>query len=270
MEDKGSLIPIEEQIVDFYGDEITTALVKLDEHFQMYVPLRPICKYLGLAWSGQFERINRDSVLSEEVRRVRVTRTDQRQDEDMICLPLEYLNGWLFGINATRVKPELKERVIRYQRECYRILSQVFQAESPTVSDVDDASSSTSLIALEQIREMGLAIARMAEQQIELEQRLNTRIDRAAKVVGDIQRRLGVVERKLLPATLITDEQAEEVSASVKALAEFITSKTSGKNQYQGIFAELYRRFGVSSYKNIRLDQYEKVLQFLEEWRLAV
>jgi ORF6C domain len=52
-------------------------------------------------------------------------------------------------------------------------------------------------------------------------------------------------------------------------LAELITSKDPSKNHYQGIFAELYRRFGVSSYKNIRLDHYEKVLQFLEEWRQA-
>ena len=127
--------------------------------------------------------------------------------------------------------------------------------------------SSTAITTLEQIREMGLAIAHMAEQQIEMEQRVNARLDRAAKVVGDIQRRLGAVERKLTPATLLTDEQAEEISASVKSLAEFMASKGSGKNHYQGIFSELYRRFGVSSYKNIRLEQYSQVLQFLEDWR---
>lgn len=33
----------------------------------------------------------------------------------MLCLPLEYLNGWLFGINATRVKKEIRENLIRYQ-----------------------------------------------------------------------------------------------------------------------------------------------------------
>ena len=105
MTSEGLLVPVDEQTVEFYGDEITTALVKLGEHFQMYVPLRPICKYLGLSWSGQFERINRDPVLSGEVRFVRVTRTNDRGgDPDTLCLPLEFLNGWLFGVNATRVK----------------------------------------------------------------------------------------------------------------------------------------------------------------------
>lgn len=268
MKDESVLVPVDERNVDFYGDEIVTALVKVEDHFQMYVPLRPICKYLGLAWSGQFERINRDPVLSQEVRSVRVTRTDRRStDAGLFCLPLEFLNGWLFGVNAARVKPELREKVIRYQRECYKILWQAFQDEASTIIDAIEPSQSASLVALEQIREMGLAIVRMAEQQIEMEQRVNARLDRAAKVVGDIQRRLTTVERKLTPSLLITDEQAEEVSAAVKALAEFMTGKDASKNHYQGIFAELYRRFGVSSYKNIRLEQYGRVMQFLADWR---
>jgi P22_AR N-terminal domain/ORF6C domain len=269
MSDETALVPIDERDIDFYGDEITTALVKVESQTQIYVPLRPICKYLGLSWSGQSERIKRDPVLSEEARFVRVSRTARGGNPELLCLPLEFLNGWLFGVSPTRVKPELKDKVVRYQRECYRVLWQSFQAEASAVVDVVEASPSASVVALEHIRDMGLAIARMAEQQLEMEHRLTSRLDRAAKVVGDIQRRLGVVERKLYPPALITDDQAEEVSASVKALAELITSKDPSKNHYQGIFAELYRRFGVSSYKNIRLDHYEKVLQFLEEWRQA-
>ena len=32
----------------------------------------------------------------------------------------------LFGINANRVKPELRDRLITYQRECYQVLSAAF------------------------------------------------------------------------------------------------------------------------------------------------
>ncbi len=59
------------------------------------------------------------------------------------------------------------------------------------------------------------------------------------------------------------------MSDQVKALGELLSGKQPGKNQYQGIFAELYRRFGVSSYKLIRQEQLEAVLAFLEEWRLS-
>jgi hypothetical protein len=44
----------------------------------------------------------------------------------MVCLPLDYVSGFLFGLNATRVKPELRERVILYQRECYKVLAEAF------------------------------------------------------------------------------------------------------------------------------------------------
>lgn len=45
----------------------------------------------------------------------------------MLCLPLDYLNGFLFGVSATRVRPELQERVILYQERCYKVLSEAFQ-----------------------------------------------------------------------------------------------------------------------------------------------
>ena len=124
---------------------------------------------------------------------------------------------------------------------------------------------------------MGRAIVQMAEQQIELQrqqQALTKRMDTAAWVIkevrgqlGDVHVRLGVLEDQLHPAASITDAQATEVSNQVKSLAELLTGKQAGKNHYQGIFAELYRRFGVSSYKLIRQDQYSAVLAFLEEWR---
>jgi hypothetical protein len=72
----------------------------------------------------------------------------------------------------------------------------------------------------------------------------------------------------VLSQGLIT--QAAEVSNRVKALAELLTGKDASKNHYQGIFGELYRRYGVSSYKTIRLEQYEAVLTFLEDWRKSI
>lgn len=39
--------PIEVKDVEFYGDNITAALVKVDGEQQVYVPLRPLCEYLG-------------------------------------------------------------------------------------------------------------------------------------------------------------------------------------------------------------------------------
>ena len=133
-------------------------------------------------------------------------------------------------------------------------------------------SSDADLVQLAQIAEMGRAITRMAEEQLEIRRRMDAAA-RAFKTVRsdltNVQVRLGVLEDLVHPAAFITDSQATEISNRVKALAELLTGKDASKNHYQGIFGEMYRRFGVSSYKAIRLAQYEAVLSFLEDWRKA-
>ena len=73
---ESNLMPIEQKTVVFYDDEITAVVVALAGGERMvYVPLRPICDYLGLDWSGQRQRINRDPVLADAVSGVVVTPT---------------------------------------------------------------------------------------------------------------------------------------------------------------------------------------------------
>jgi TolA-binding protein len=270
-EETTALVPIEERQVKFYEDEITAALVEFDNQEQIFVPIRAICEYLGVDPQAQTRRIRRDMVLSEHLQGVAIMATpsgNKRSSggaQTALALPLEMLPGWLFGIDASRVKPELRDKVVRYQRECFRVLWKAFQSEAFSQAASDEASSATT--SLTQIRNMGLAIAELAEQQIAMEKRLSSRLDQAAVVVRELQRRVGVVEKKLTPASLITDEQAAEVSQAVKALADYLKSKDASKNHYQAAFSEIYRRFGVSSYKNIRADQFADVLKFLEDWR---
>jgi len=107
-EGSSALVPLEEKTVKFYEDEITAALVEIKGKGDVYVPLRPICEYLGLDWSSQRKRLNRDEVLSSELGMVMMTTPSGQQQ--MICLPLDLLPGWLFGIDPSRVKPELKEK----------------------------------------------------------------------------------------------------------------------------------------------------------------
>ena len=84
-------------------------------------------------WSAQRRRINRDAVLSEEVRSITITATDSHRTitREVLSLPLDYISGFLFGIDANRVKPALKDRLIRYQRECYKVLADAYGRYCP-------------------------------------------------------------------------------------------------------------------------------------------
>lgn len=277
--DPGVLIPTEERRVKFYDDEIVATVVAGDVQPEIYVPLRPICDHLGLSWNGQRERIRRDPVLADALRVVRMPQVSSTGgDPELLCLPLHLLPGWLFGISATRVKPDLQEKVTRYRRDCFRVLWRAFQddalqAAGHTALVSDSPRTSTSSTSLEQIRQMGLAVAQLAEQQMVIEQQVTThetRIDRAAVIIRELQRRIGAVEDRLEPGTPISDAQAADIAGHVKALGELLTIRQGGKNYYQAIFAELYRRFGVSSYKLIPIDSFGAVVQFLVEWRMSV
>ena len=260
-----ALQPIEQKTILFYEDEITAVVVDAHGHQQVYVPLRPICEYLGLSWSSQLQRLRGDAVLSDEAMSVLLTNTDidptsrRPNTSEMVCLPLKFLNGWLFGVNPKRVRPDLRERVIRYQRECYDVLAQAFQ------SPANRPDASTTLL---QVREMGLAIARMAEEQIEFDNRLtNTegRLDQAAIVVADVRRRLTAVEQRLSPGRAITDDQASQLSQAVKTIA-LALGKQTGRNEFAAVYGELYRRFGITSYKLLPAQRFDEAMTFLTDW----
>ena len=86
MSQSRAIVPTDERAVDFYGDELRVYVLDGEP----YVPLRPICDFLGVSWSGQSERVKRDAVLSEAVRFVRVTRTNLAGGRpELLCLPLE-------------------------------------------------------------------------------------------------------------------------------------------------------------------------------------
>jgi hypothetical protein len=266
---------IEQRIVPFYGDELFAVQHPDGTIFVLFARL---CENLGLKREGQVRRVQRHAVLSEGLTSLPV-RTDGGVQTAQ-CLRLDLLPLWMSGLQAQRVKAELQPKLLAYQKEAAVVLWQAFKPQivvEPTAIVPDEPDRS--LQQLQQIAEMGYAIARMAEQQMEIQRQqvaLSGRMDTAARVLKDFQGRLdhvdlrlGMLEDTIHPAALISDEQAAEISNRVKALAELLTGKNNAKNHYQGIFAELYRRFGTSSYKLIRRNQYEAVLQFLDDWRQA-
>jgi P22_AR N-terminal domain len=260
--DSVALVPRAVREVTFYNDTLLVALVGNIP----YVAIRPIADFIGIDWSSQRQRIQRDEILNEAARLVLMAGADGRQRE-MFSLPLELLPGWLFGVTPSKARPEYKEKLTQYRRDCFHVLWQAFQSDLIRAAPVEAPISS-----LMQVRGLALAVAQMAEQQIELQEQVasnSTRIEQAIVVVGDLERRLKSVEEQTSSKSAITNAQAAEISNQVKALAEFLTRKQPGKNHYQSIFGELYRRFGVSSYKLIRQEQYQFVLNFLEQWRKA-
>ncbi|AWI89217.1 phage P22, antirepressor protein [Methylobacterium sp. DM1] len=122
--------------IDFHDGTLFT----IEDGDGVFVAVKPISDGLGLKWSGQHDRLNRDSILAEGIRVTRMPSPGGEQET--ICLRLDLLQGWLFGIDAARVKPGARDRVLDNKRESFAVLFQHFygrKGETMTVAPSEPA-----------------------------------------------------------------------------------------------------------------------------------
>ena len=103
--------------VPFHGSD----LMLVDVDGEPYTPMKPIVEGMGLSWTGQNDRLNRD----RERFRIRVIRMQIPGDDqmrDILCMPLRKLPGWLMTVQVSRLKPEIREKASAFQNECDDVL----------------------------------------------------------------------------------------------------------------------------------------------------
>lgn len=122
-----ALVPVE-----FHGATIYAITVDGVHH----VAINPICEAIGIDWEAQRQRIKRNSVLAASACVTKAVAADGKERE-VLTLPLTMLNGWLFGVNPNRVKPELRPKLIQYQRECFDVLARHFMPTRPANPAID-------------------------------------------------------------------------------------------------------------------------------------
>lgn len=112
--------------IEVFKFEKSDLQIVREQSGRILVVMKPICDALCLDWQAQHKLITADPVLNSTISVTETVGADGKPRE-MFCLPLDYLNGWLFKINANRYKNDYRyEIIIRYQRECYRVLADHF------------------------------------------------------------------------------------------------------------------------------------------------
>lgn len=115
--------------VSFYDDE----LVVINHNGEPYIPMRPIVESMGLAWQSQHEKLK--SRFSTCVTEIMIQVDGDVQRRAYTCLPLRKLFGWLMTISPNKVKPEIKDNIIRYQNECDDVLWQHWTGKHQRMQD---------------------------------------------------------------------------------------------------------------------------------------
>ncbi len=264
MAKENALQPIKEKTVEFYNDQLTAVLLEEDGETAVYVHLRPLVENLGLNWSAQRQRINRNEILAKYTRVVVVTHTTpQGGAATMTAMDLDYLPGFLFGINASRVKPELKDRLLLYQERCHKVLADAFKSGQLTADPAIDELMADQTNPAVQAYLMTKAINELAYNHLLLEAKAS---QTEARVTG-IEERLETVEAKLAtPEQFITEAQASQLSNAVKAVAFVLSKQGEGRNFYGQVYGELYRRYEITTYKRLASKDFEAAISWLNEW----
>lgn len=102
--------------VPFHGDN----LYLVSFNGEPYVPMKPVVEGMGLTWSSQFVKIKQR--FAKGVAEIEMPSNGGSQS--MTCLAFRKFAGWLHTINVGKVRPELREKVARYQDECDDVLYQ--------------------------------------------------------------------------------------------------------------------------------------------------
>lgn len=90
--------------------DIVALVSEMDENAM--IALRPFVERLGLDWASQTVKIRKNPQFN--CCDMTTVGSDGKQRE-MLCIPVKQLGMWLCTVNANKVKPEIKDRLIQFQ-----------------------------------------------------------------------------------------------------------------------------------------------------------
>jgi hypothetical protein len=245
------LTVVEQKEVVFYDDELTA--VRADDA-QVYVSIKHMCQALGIDDNAQQQRIRRHTILSEGRRACNLHALGKRSTQTTYMLRVDLVPLWLSGIRTSSVNEEVRPKLEQFQKEAAAVLWEAFQEGRLTANpSFDELLKSDSPAA--QAYRMAQAMMTLARQQLILESRLDdheTRLEQIEATMGN-------------PGRAVTPDQASQISQAVKAVA-IAYGKQTKRNEFGAVYGEMYRRFGITSYKLLPAHQFERVMKWLSSW----
>lgn len=123
--------------VQFHGQSIITAMIA----GVAYVAMKPIVDNLGMSWTSQHRKLVNSG---EKYGYAHMSIPSKGGIQEMLCLPLKKLNGWLFSINPEKVRADIRDKLIQYQDECFTALHDYWNkgvAVNPRKSTTEERTS---------------------------------------------------------------------------------------------------------------------------------
>ncbi len=239
----------------FYGDVFTVGLAT---DRKLYVPLRLVCRTLGIDYGAQRRRVLRDEAIADTLVVLRFQNYPHGEGEtrprEVSCLRLDRLPYWLGTIDARRVKDKERGRaVVRFQRE---------------FADVAWAAFRTEILPEDVLAELDVdlppergAYHRMMDEASEVRRGLVEHEER----IDHIEERITGLEARLEGTDFINSEQGRRYQVMVSLIAGVLREKGRG-GAHALVHGEVKKAFKVPSYLLIPEARYPEVVRFLASW----
>lgn len=234
--------------VDLFGDSIIAAQ---DKNGIVWAGARWFCQGLGFS-KGQIDRqiknIQRDSALSKGASNLTLPTNGGKQD--VLCIKLEFIPLWLAKISITdktrKDRPEFAEKLLDYQLKAKDILAEAFlpKQEPPT--------------------SVAGQIQLLAQGNVELNKRVDT-------IQADLQSLK--MDLPILPieADRITNAvKAKGVSVMGGKESNAYRNRSIVNKVYRDIYRQIYRNFEVSTYKALKRNQCDMVIEIVGKYELPI
>jgi hypothetical protein len=167
--------------VDFKSSQIEVV-----EQTQSVV-VKDICEAIGVSSKSQISKLQSDD--SYESKLIKVQTKGGMQE--VFTIPLSKLNGWLFSINPNKVKPEVKQKLIEYKKECFDVLNNYFNKGI--------AVNTNSKYYEDTIKTLADNIQKLLEENAKLQEQKNTITDKSCEEKLRIAERIAAQDAVLRP-----------------------------------------------------------------------
>jgi phage antirepressor YoqD-like protein len=115
------------ELVPFHGSMLEAG--KADD--RVWVNVRRMCKGLELDYSGQHQRLSRPASCPWATVGMMPMVAEDGKIREVFCIDLDSVPMWLATIDASRVAPHLREKLVLFQREAAKVLRDHFLGKAP-------------------------------------------------------------------------------------------------------------------------------------------
>jgi len=250
--------PERERSIVFRGKEIATADLR---DGRGYVSIRSLCEAMGLDPRAQRKRLMRQQNFFEPYTATILMKTPGGPQKTL-CLMSQAVPMFLTGVELERIQDEeARENFRVYLEEALIVLAEHFGiSERGEIQFLRE--SVARMVAEQELFEENIA-KKVEAELAELRRAHDEKVQQIRDAFGNLRQQVTHLEKAAGPKARLTPEQLGQLRQTIATLGSLLQERGVAK-PYPGIYMDITRLTGVSRSEDIRQEDFQAVIAFLD------